>query len=60
MTSKKEPTPAAAPEQPVKKRPTPAQLATIHSGGDYVFDPDTGAFEQKRKPAQPAAPKGGN
>jgi len=43
------------PAKPEKKvGPTQEQLAAIHSGGSYVFDPVKGEFEQKRKPAEKA------
>lgn len=56
MTAKKDQTPAEGKAlAPERKRPTPEQLATLRKGGDYKFNPTTGALVQTRKPTKPEA-----
>lgn len=58
---KSETTKAAKAEKPAEKKaplgPTPEQLQSVNIGGDYLFDPQTGAFTCTRKPAKAAPNK---
>ncbi|MCK9246666.1 MAG: hypothetical protein M0P11_06905 [Anaerolineaceae bacterium] len=57
MTKSKEPEQppvSASDKTTTPKKPTPEQRAKLRKGGDYTFNPTTGALVQTRKPTQPS------